>query len=127
MKREKLSDNFYRDEFACKCGCGGDWINESLVNNLQAIREAIGRPIYVTSGVRCLEWNKKISGHPQSKHKYGRAVDIYVLGIKPEVLMDVIQCVVKDFCGIGVYQTQRGEGGFVHFDVLRAKDKRWTT
>lgn len=124
MKREKLSDNFYRYEFACKCGCGKDDISGLLVDDLQEIRDAIGQKIITNSGCRCRKHNKREGGKRYSSHCEGLATDIYSPGMMPEVLMDVIQCVIKDHCGIGVSQARRGKRGFVHLE-WRTKNRRW--
>ena len=47
---------------------------------LDPLREAYGKPIYVTSGYRCKALNTKIGGATSSQHMSGEAVDIYVLG-----------------------------------------------
>lgn len=60
--------------------------NEDAVKNIEALvamildplREAWGRPIYVTSGYRCPELNKRVKGSNTSQHKTGQAADIKV-------------------------------------------------
>ena len=78
--------NFRPVEFRCKCGnkaCKGYPTNRVTYKNLfgtatylQALRNAIDRPIVITSGYRCglhpAEANKT---HPGS-HQQGKAVDI---------------------------------------------------
>ena len=120
MKREKLSDNFYRDEFDCRCGCGWDNIDRRVVSWLQVVRDALGRPVHVTSGLRCKKHNRAVGGHQYSLHRRGLAADITVRGMMPEVLMDIIQCVAHCRCGIGVYPNWR----FVHFEI-RSDNRRW--
>ena len=116
--RQKLTKDFTRNEFRCKCGCGADWINCWLVHDLQKIRDAIGQRVIVTSGVRCCRHNLAEGGHNHSRHVRGLAADIYVEGMMPEVLMDVIQCVLKGSYGLGVYQN------FVHYEY-RPLGRRW--
>ena len=125
MKREKLSDNFYRDEFACKCGCGRAAINLYLVECLQRVRDIVDVPIIINSGYRCPAHNKAIKGSQQSRHMLGLAADIRAHSeYYPDEIATVIEKYILEitdgFIGLGVYET------FVHFDVLRAKDKRWT-
>lgn len=64
----KLSDNFTSDEFACRCGCGADEVSSALINGLQAMRNAYGKPIYINSGVRCREHNIAEKGSVESEH-----------------------------------------------------------
>lgn len=53
---------------------------ENLLNLIFAIlnplREWYGKPIYVNSGYRCPELNKKVGGAENSNHLYGYAADI---------------------------------------------------
>lgn len=124
MKREKLSTNFYRDEFACKCGCGKVAINLYLVECLQRIRNRFNVPITITSGYRCPAHNKVVGGSKSSRHMLGLAADIRVgkslISREPTRVKLEILGMFNEPIGLGTYDT------FVHFDVLRAKDKRWT-
>jgi zinc D-Ala-D-Ala carboxypeptidase len=80
-----LSKNFSAKEFACSC-CGASNISPALVADLQRLREAIGSPLSITSGVRCKAHNKAVGGVEGSAHvpadlgdgegKVGHAVDI---------------------------------------------------
>jgi uncharacterized protein YcbK (DUF882 family) len=71
-------------EFACKCPypdckADGTGIDKTLAAKLDAIREKYGKPMVVTSGCRCPEWNKACGGSIRSYHQpfQGfRAVDI---------------------------------------------------
>lgn len=46
-----------------------------VVNVMQPLRDAMGRPIRVTSGFRSEECNAKIGGEPTSQHRKGQAID----------------------------------------------------
>lgn len=46
------------------------------MNKLQALREAYGKVLFVTSGARCKAWNKKVGGAPSSQHLTGNAADL---------------------------------------------------
>lgn len=74
-----ISKDFNRKEFACPC-CGKDNIDMRLVETVQAIRDAVGAPVIVNSGVRCAKHNKAVGGAPNSSHLSGYAADIYVRG-----------------------------------------------
>ena len=43
---------------------------------LDKIREDYGLPLYISSGYRCPELNKKVGGKPTSQHLKGQAADI---------------------------------------------------
>lgn len=60
--------------------------NEEAIKNIEALvtvildplREAWGKPIYVTSGYRCSELNKRVKGSNTSQHRTGQAADVKV-------------------------------------------------
>ena len=45
---------------------------------LQPLRDAIGRPVRITSGFRCPKLNKAVGGATTSRHLSGQAADIAV-------------------------------------------------
>ena len=55
----KLSKNFTSDEFKCPC-CGVINISTILIDKLQELRDLINKPIIITSGYRCGQYNKSI-------------------------------------------------------------------
>ena len=69
--------NFNRREFACPC-CGLDDVSDDLLEALQIVRDALGVPITVTSGVRCASHNSHIGSGKESSHIKGLAADIAV-------------------------------------------------
>jgi hypothetical protein len=73
-----LTENFSRDEFACKCGCGYDSIKMEVVNKLQHMREEKGDSMPITSGCRCPIHNQRVGGSSQSEHMTGEGVDLAV-------------------------------------------------
>ena len=81
-----LSAHFKKTEF--KCGCGGKYCNgypatvsSKLLTILEALRSYYGKPITITSGIRCTTHNKQVGGVSNSTHKTGKAADIYIPGI----------------------------------------------
>lgn len=68
--------NFKVSEFACKCGCGKDDIDQRVMNMAQTIRDALGVPVKVNSGCRCEKHNAKVGGVKGSKHTKGFAADL---------------------------------------------------
>ena len=68
-----LSKKFSKLEIMCPCPCGADKISPVLIEKLQKVRNIIGRPIIITSGVRCEFYNASIkvsinSGHIRDDH-----------------------------------------------------------
>ncbi len=73
--------NFNRKEFACPCPrCGGFPTEpaEKLVRAAQALRDRVGRPIHISSGVRCQAHNAEVGGVGNSRHLLGHAMDFRV-------------------------------------------------
>ena len=113
-----LSKNFSRHEFECKCGCGFDEVDLSLVCLLQGLRDHFGKPVVITSACRCHEHNELVGGSPNSKHKEGIAADIKVKGVSPKDVQLYLEKRYVGDLGIGSYST------FTHVDV-RCGCARW--
>jgi uncharacterized protein YcbK (DUF882 family) len=84
-----LADYFNRDEFACSCGCGGNTVDAGLLNILVKVRDYFGRRMTITSGYRCDSRNRVIGGAPSSWHLKGRAADVKVEGISPQLVAEI--------------------------------------
>lgn len=134
---EKLSEHFYKSEFACHCGCGfglrdGD-INPLLLEILEAIRNhvsevmSVDTPIHINSGCRCNHWNWVIGGVQNSYHRKGMAVDIrQPEGLDYDAFHTICEAHLdrlnKNLGGLGYYKARR----FVHIDVQTKERRRWT-
>ncbi|MCL0039369.1 D-Ala-D-Ala carboxypeptidase family metallohydrolase [Nitrospinaceae bacterium] len=93
-----------------------------MIEKLQKVRNIIGRPIIITSGVRCEFYNASIeasmnSSHIPDKHGIGNAVDIACTTSKDR--HELVELSQKFFKRIGISGGQYG--GFVHLDVDRSK------
>lgn len=123
-KREQLSDHFYRDEFACKCGCGFDTVDSKLLKMLELVRVYFKTPVTISSGCRCEDYNNKIGGARKSatsrgsQHMYGRAADIVVKGFSPTEVIAFLHRSYRGEGGLGGYNT------FTHLDS-RTGVARW--
>lgn len=51
-----------------------------VANVLDPLREAYGKPIFVSSGYRCAKLNKVVKGAARSQHLTGMAADIQSVG-----------------------------------------------
>jgi len=83
-----VSPNFQLTELACKC-CRTLLVNDllgELVDSLQRFREAVGKPVRLTSAYRCPKHNAEVGGKPNSWHAQAAAVDIQVDGMTPAQL-----------------------------------------
>ena len=109
-------------EYGSPCGCGGSLpsagIHPRLQTLLDAIREKVGRPIYVTSAYRCERHNRRVGGELNSYHIQGIAADIHCPGVSMARLAEIaIECGAD---GVGRYWSQ----DFTHVDV-RGYEARW--
>ena len=125
----KLTKNFNKREFDCKCGCEMPssvfYEIEELANELQVIRDHFKAPIQINSAYRCPSHNKAIGGVSNSQHVLGKASDIVIKGYTPDEVADELEVMLQDEClfpfhlgGIGKYNT------FTHIDI-RANKARW--
>jgi len=128
MEREKISQHFYRDEFACLCGCGFDAADIKLVEILEEVRNYFGVPVTIVekgvpaeltgSACRCAERNALVGGGDTSQHLLGKAADTTVVGVTPGRVYDYLDATYFDTLGLGLYNS------FVHIDVRKRK-ARW--
>ena len=122
----KLSKNFSKSEFECRCGCEmpKDVLNnvQKLANQLQIIRNKVNVPITINSSYRCPKHNSIIGGAKSSQHLQGKASDIVIEGYSNDDVADLIEELIAsgDILqgGLGRYNT------FTHYDIRKTK-ARW--
>lgn len=121
----KVTDNFTLEEFYCKDGTPVpmdhyDRIQE-LAENLQVLRDHIGKPIHINSAYRTPEYNAKIGGVKNSQHVQCRAADITVRDMSPSQVYATIEKLIQagkmKNGGLGKYK------GFTHYDIHTVR--RW--
>lgn len=120
----QLSPHFNEHEFRCRdvdrglrgapyCnGSVGKGIDLRLIQGLEELRARIGKPVNVSSGYRCLPYNKHLGGAAKSQHLYGTAADVWVQGMTTEQIMRIVE-ELDIGTGRGLYPGQ----GIVHIDV----------
>jgi len=113
----KISEHFTRAEFSCKCNCGFNTVDAGLIDLLEEVRNHFDKPVVITSGCRCPEYNERVGGSAGSQHKLGRAADIIVADTDPEHVYAFLDFINKDG-GVGNYST------FTHCDSRSGK-ARW--
>ena len=115
----KVSKYFDYDEVACRC-CGNvpdNGISPRLLELLDSIREALGKPMYISCAYRCPAHNAEVGGVSNSQHVLGTAADIQM----PEGYNAVTLGALATKCGaegIGLYPWG------VHVD-MRGYDATW--
>ena len=122
----KLEKNFSLHEFKCRDGSvvPDDLMDnvKELAENLQVLRDFIGKPITVISGYRSPSYNKKIDGARRSQHLLAKAGDVIVKDMSPDEVKAAIIHLIKEGKmkkgGVGLYTH------FTHYDV-RGFNRRW--
>ena len=121
-----MTKNFTKEEFDCNDGSEMNIaIYHNIVkvaNQLQILRNYIGKPITINSGYRSEEYNADVGGVKSSQHVMGRAADIVVKGMTPLAVYTTIELLIEkgDMLqgGLGLYDS------FVHYDI-RGTKARW--
>lgn len=106
--------NFSPAEIADR-SCGKVLIDPVALDKLQLLRDALGKPLIVTSAYRTPEHNKAVGGAADSQHLKGAAFDIQLANHEPAYLEQVARRV--GFTGIGRYPAN----GFIHVDTGPAR------
>ena len=114
---------FKKQEFACKCGkyCNGypAEIDMNMVKIADKIRNRIGKPITINSGLRCKTHNANVGGVSNSKHLLGKAADLGCpSGCTPTQMASIAEEIMGDTGGIGIYPWG------IHIDT-RSTKSRW--
>lgn len=109
-----------RDEFKCRCGnyhapyCNGFPVepDQTLVELVDDIRHDFGRPGHPSSGIRCEQHNAdQPNSAPNSKHKYGKALDFFIEGVSGTALLARAQADPRTNYSYII------DGQYVHVDV----------
>ena len=124
---DDLTAHFRWAEFACRDGTPVPEEYkarvETLAVQLEILRAHFGAPIRIISAYRSPDYNEAIGSKPSSQHVRGRAVDISVVGVAPEMVYAKACQLQEDgvfiMGGCGLYPS------FVHIDT-RGTKARWT-
>lgn len=118
-----LSKNLSRWEFACKCQCGFDTVDSELVKIIQAVCNHFGSRVAITSGCRCLEYNRSdaVGSNDNSQHPKARAADCLFTNATPRSVYRWLCENYKGKFGFGLYVDE----GFVHIDTRTGAAARW--
>lgn len=114
---------FKKPEFSCKCGkyCNGYpvEIDINMVKIADEIRNRIGKPIQINSGIRCKTHNANVGGVSNSQHLLGKAADLGCpTGCTPTQMASIAEKIIGNTGGIGTYSWG------IHIDT-RSTKSRW--
>lgn len=116
-------NHFTLEELTCPCGCGRMEMDDSFMKKVVCVRNITARPMIITSGFRCPDYNAKISKTGRNgPHTTGRALDIHIYGA------NVIGLIVWFYHvnilnpqlhgGVGLNQQGEYHKRFLHIDDL---------
>lgn len=115
--------NFTPAEIACR-GTGKLRAWCEAMDRLQVLREAVAKPMIVTSAYRSPAHNASIGGAERSRHVAGDAFDVAMTNHDPECFEAAARA--AGFTGFGFYPPERGN--FIHIDCWRPREwgQRWS-
>lgn len=112
--------HFRPEEFRCRCGkCPTPEIEPGFLVKLEELRRRLDdKPVFILSGHRCQEYNRKVGGATASQHMVlpVRCADIAVRDTPPAQVAEAAEDL---FTGLGRYS------GWTHVDTRPTKS-RWT-
>jgi uncharacterized protein YcbK (DUF882 family) len=120
-----LSKNISRYEVDCHCGCGSDSIDTETVTVLQACCDHFSditgtiSVVIITSGNRCLEYNRSVGSTDGSQHPKGRAIDFRIVNVDPADVYKYLDEKYPGRYGLGRYES------FTHLDTRTNGGARW--
>ena len=114
-----ISEHFNRSEFECKCGCGLDTVDVTVLDILEVVRAKYNKPIHIHCGCRCKKHNKEVGGVDGSQHTFCRAADFDVEDVPHEEVYDYIDGWVGNLVALGIYDWG------IHMDSRTNAGQRW--
>jgi hypothetical protein len=111
-------NSFSPREIASK-GEGEIIIDEQALDKLQKLRDALGKPLVLTSAYRSPAHNKRVGGAKNSRHMQGDAFDVRMENHDPHAFEMAARA--AGFTGFGYYP----KSGFMHIDTGPARS--WGT
>lgn len=106
--------NFSQSEFACS-HCNKCEIRSEIVEIVQSIRTSISKPIFISSGYRCINHPIESMKDKPGEHSEGLAVDVICNGANAiEVIRHALSVGVMR---IGVHQKGRSSSRYIHLGL----------
>lgn len=123
FKKQHDTEHFKLSEFACKCGCSYNIIDQIVVDYCEAIRQQLKAPIMVTSGCRCKYWNNKVGGVSNSYHIHGFAADLSC-SEGADKIFEIVKKLyeARRLPALGYCRYYQGRN-FVHVDIGRQRSR----
>jgi len=117
-----LSENFNKDQFACKCGqCRNEMrISLTLIGILEDLAAFKKIPLTVTKGYVCGSTQDQADIVKKNYHALGKAVDI---SVTPEKLIETFRYLetFPEITGLGINIKEN----FIHIDLRDKEPIKW--
>jgi hypothetical protein len=94
------------------------YVKPEVCENASQLAQILGRRLYISSGYRDPETNRRVGGARNSYHLRGEALDIGMAGTTWEQRLQFVRAAyAAGFRGIGLYFPSRDGGEFIHVDI----------
>ena len=114
--------HFTDTELRCRCGCGG-LPPSDFQDRLEELRVNYAKPMRLSSGWRCPDYNSQVSSTGRDGPHTKGAVDVLVRGSDAWLLLK--HATTLEWFGIGVSQKGPHESRFLHLDHLTEGTRPW--
>ena len=119
------SKNFSEKELSCSC-CEENKFDQKTLDALQELRDAVGKPLSISSAYRCPTHNQKVSSTGiTGPHTTGKAVDILCSGKFAHEVLSFAMIRSSVWKGIGISQKNEHGSRFIHLDTIEATNRPW--
>ena len=119
MKNFKISHNFSRKDFSCKCGkCQNEFrISLTIVGIVEHLKGKFKKRVNILQGYICEEQAKELYGNNKDYHHFGKAVDISITDVPIKDIFKEVES-MEEITGIGFSPADN----YIHIDI-RDKDR----
>ena len=117
---KQITPHFHSTEFRCKCGCGKIYIDEGLVNNLEALFTKLNASkCIISSGYRCPAHDIAVGGNGSGQHTKGYAADCVYYDKSGNIIPSkIVVCAAYDS---GLFKGMANiNSNYVHLDVRKS-------
>jgi len=119
------SKNFSDKELSCS-HCGENKMTQKTVDALQGLREAMKKPLKLSSAYRCPEHNSNVSSTGSNgPHTTGQAIDISCSGKLAHEILSFAMIRSNTWKGCGISQKGKHKSRFIHLDTIDSDNRPW--
>jgi hypothetical protein len=123
MKHFQIQEFVTRESYIARGEKSIELMDSRIIAVAELLRDLIDKPCiinnwhlngqYHESGLRSMD---TATGAKWSQHKYGRAIDVKVIGMKSEEVRQFIRLHWQEFKAVGLTTIEKDTNGWVHLD-----------